>query len=127
MGAWSSLPAVWSFTFNDEDGFSWRRGAARTCSRSLFGDLHRVEALPGVMVASAAGLARVFAPIGMLKLGSRKRMEAIAGACAQGAISELAKEPATVVAGEQGPVHPVVFVLVVVFSPLVGSACFRSL
>ena len=58
MGAWSGLPAVWSFTFNDEDGFSWRRGAARTCSRSLFGDLHRAEALPGVMVASAAGLAR---------------------------------------------------------------------
>ncbi len=98
----------WSFTDHDEDGWSWRRGAAETRRWSCLVDLHRVGALPGVMVASAAGLARVFAPIGMLKLGPRKRMEAIAGACAQGAISELAKEPATVVAGEQGPVHPVV-------------------
>ena len=87
-------------------------------------DLHRVEALPGVMVASAAGLARGFAPIGMLKLGWRKRMEATSGACAQGTISALAKEPATAVDGVQGPVPSVVCASC---SVLVGSACTRSL
>ena len=49
--------------------------------------MHRVVALFDVMVASMAGLARVFASFYLLKTGWRKRAEATSGACTQGAIS----------------------------------------
>ena len=84
-------------------------------------DSRKVEAQPGVLVTSAAGLARVIASNCTLELGWRKMLEAISGACAQGAISELAREPATAVARAQGPVSSVVCASCGVFI----VCCFR--
>ena len=47
----------------------------------------RMVALFGVVMASMAGLARVFASFYMLKMSWRKMAEATSRACAQGAIS----------------------------------------
>ena len=49
-------------------------------------DSRRVGEPSGAMVASTAGLARVFTSIYTLEMGGRKMAEATSGACAQGTI-----------------------------------------
>ena len=66
-------------------------------------DARKMVALSSVMVASMANLARVFASIRM-KLGWRKMVEAISGACAQGAISVVVGESSVAEDEEQVPV-----------------------
>ena len=67
-------------------------------------DESREVALFGVVVASIADLARVFASFYKLEVGWWKMEEAMAGACAQGAISGVVGEPAMAEGEEQVPV-----------------------
>ena len=67
-------------------------------------DESREVALFGVVVASIADLARVFTSFYKLEVGWWKMEEAMAGACAQGAISGVVGEPAMAEDEEQVPV-----------------------